>query len=167
MWDSELCFILKFKMSTVAELRVDALQLGSIIEKYLSRRKFNLDRVKDVLLSREGWTYGQFLSRSRQYLNFMLLNALVSENEVLTPPPAIARFWDCHVEDLEDYQGFCIGVLGKFVPRSQPLSQGVRVVSLEETSRFYFEVFREHFEIPEKTRKRAKIRYAMRQNAFY
>lgn len=154
-------------METVTQLRRHPRKLGGMISELIADRPFDLSGVKTTLTSERGWAPSQVPPYIERYRNFMLLSALVQGHEILTPSPRIAEVWDCHVENPGNYQWFCQQVLGKMVPRNQLPSQGVRVVSFEETSEFYFQVFHEHFEIPEKTRKRAKIRYAMRQSAFY
>lgn len=152
-------------METVTQLRLNPRKLGEMISELIADRPFDLSGVKTTLTSERGWAPSQVLPYIERYKYFMLLSALVQGHEILTPSPRIAEVWDCHVENPRNYQWFCQQVLGKMIPRNQLPSQGVRVVSFEETSEFYYEVFGEHYEIPETVYRRAILRQSLRESA--
>lgn len=144
-------------MAKIAELRENPTRLGVMISELLSEKTVDLRKVEERLVSETGWTAGKITAVRGRYLKFLLISALVADSEILTPSVEVTKYWNCHTDNPEDYGRFIFNVVGGIIPSNPPTSQEMRLVSLEETSLFYRQVFGEHLEIPKIIRTRKRV----------
>ncbi len=144
-------------MASLHVLLQDPSILGDSIDILISRKKIDLREIDNDLVADRGWSYQRVCEVRGKYIRFTILSEITDEK--LTPSDDVSEYGECHRRNKVSFSEFNRVVF----PVRREKSPAVRVVSGEETRKYYFAVFRGHLDTPEVVRARICKRQALKE----